>query len=177
MMHAVIPLYRLGAFLSLPLVLFLTACGTAMEVHYPSPEPDTAEVIPARFSRVVLEVGSSVPDTEEARKLMRFALEVEFLQKHKQLVQNNGDLEVSVVITGLKDVPRESRVWLGSLAGRAEMRTEIRVKGRQGKVSRFAIETLSQGATSSADFLTGKGGSTQDMVERTAAAIVAEIVP
>jgi len=148
-----------------------------MEVQYLSPEPGAAEVIPASFSQVVLEVGSSAPDSDYARKLMRFALEVEFIQRHKKLVKTGGDLQVKVDITALKDIPRKSRVWLGSLAGTAEMRTEIRVRGRQGKVSRFAVETLSQGATSPEDFLTGKGGSTQDMVERTAAAIVAEIVP
>lgn len=157
--------------LLLPLSL-LGGCGTSREVQYTGQEHD-----PVAFKTVVIKVKSEVPGTEEAEKQLNFALEVEFLYNKKQIVESGGDIEVAVVIKSLRDVPRASRVWFGSLAGSATLRAEIRVAGKKLKPFSFSVETESRGAGTTEDFLTGKGGSTQDMLERTAELIVAELIP
>ena len=85
------------------------------------------------FKTVVIKVKSEVPGTEEAEKQLNFALEVEFLYKKKLIVKSGGDIEVTVVIKSLKDVPRESRVWFGSLAGSATLLAEVKGCGEKIK--------------------------------------------
>ncbi|MFZ1536017.1 MAG: hypothetical protein WAT23_01320 [Chromatiaceae bacterium] len=167
-------LLTLGLFLSLCL---LGGCGTTREVQYTGPQADGWDHKPVDFKTVVIAVKSEVPETEEAKKQLIFALEVEFRYKKKSVVKSGGDIEVTVVIQSLNDVPRESRVWLGSLAGSATLHADVRIKGKTIKPFSFAVETISRGAETTDDFLTGKGGSTQDMLERTAELIVAELIP
>lgn len=167
-------LITLGLILSLCL---LGGCGTSREVQYTNQGVDGWEHDPLAFNTVAIKVKSEVPGTEEAEKQLNFALEVEFLYKKKKIVASGGDIEVAVVIKSLEDVPRASRVWLGSLAGSATLRAEVRVAGKRKKPFTFSVETVSRGAGTTEDFLTGKGGSTQDMVERTAELIVAELIP
>ena len=160
----------------LPLCL-LGGCGTSREVQYTNQGVDGWEHDPVAFNTVAINVKSEVPGTEEAEKQLNFALEVEFLYKKKKIVASGGDIQVAVVIKSLEDVPRASRVWLGSLAGSATLRAEVRVAGKRTKPFTFSVETVTRGAGTTEDFLTGKGGSTQDMVERTAELIVAELIP
>ena len=162
--------------LLLPLCL-LGGCGTSREVQYTDHRAEGWEHNPRAFKTVVINVKSEVPGAEEAEKQLNFAMEVEFLYKNKLIVKSGGDIEVTVVIKSLKDVPRESRVWFGSLAGSATLLADVRVVGKKSKPFSFAVETVSRGAGTTEDFLTGKGGSTQDMLERTAEVIVAELVP
>ena len=162
--------------LLLPLCL-LGGCGTSREVQYTDHREEGWEHIPLVFKTVVIKVKSEVLGAEEAEKQLNFAMEVEFLYKNKLIVKSGGDIEVTVVIKSLKDVPRESRVWFGSLAGSATLLAGVRVVGKKSKPFSFAVETVSRGAGTTEDFLTGKGGSTQDMLERTAEVIVAELVP
>jgi hypothetical protein len=164
--------------ISLLLLLFLLGgCGTTMEVQYPVNQDASEAHQPAVFKSVTIKVKSEVPETEEAEKQLNFAMEVELLYKKKKIVKSGGDIILAVVIKSLRDVPRESRVWFGSLAGNAEMRTDVTVKGGGLPPRLFTVETTTRGAASTDDFLTGKGGSTQDMLERTAQAIVEELIP
>ena len=152
----------------------LTSCGTQVEVWEGS-EHEVARKALA-FSTLVLEVGSDLPGTEEAVTSLAFALETEFLYRHKRVVPASGDIRVLVKIRHLKDVPRETRVWLGSLAGSAELRAEIQVTGPRTKPFTFSIEAQSRGATTTDDFLSGKGGSTEELTQRAAAIIVGELL-
>ena len=151
-----------------------TACGTQVEVWQGS-EHETARQALA-FSTLVLAVSSDLPGAEEAVTSLAFALETEFLYRHKRVVPQGGDLRVAVKIRHLKDVPRETRVWLGSLAGSSELRADIRVTGPWIKPFTFSIEAQSRGATTTEDFLSGKGGSTEDLTQRAAAIIVGELL-
>lgn len=169
------PLSSIILSLLLPLCL-LGGCGTSREVQYSDPRVDGWERQPLVFKSVVINIKSEVPGTEQAEKQLKFSLEVEFLYRKKLIVKSGGDIEVVVVIKSLQDVPRESRVWLGSLAGSATLLAEVRVAGKKAKPFTFTVETISRGAGTTDDFLTGKGGSTQDMLERTAELIVAELV-
>ena len=170
------PLWLIILSLLLPLCL-LGGCGTSREVQYSDPRVDGWERQSLAFKLVVINVKSEVPGTEEAEKQLNFSLEVEFRYKKKLIAKSGGDIAVAVVIKSLKDVPRESRVWFGSLAGSATLLAEVRVTGKKSKPFSFTVETVSRGAGTTDDFLTGKGGSTQDMLERTAEVIVAELVP
>jgi len=159
----------------IPLICLLGGCGTTREVQYTGTQAKGWDHNPVAFKTVVITVKSEVPGIEEAIKQLTFALEVEFLYKKKSIVKSDGDIEVAVFIKSLKEVPRESRVWLGSLAGSATVHAVVDVRGKHIKPFSFAIETISRGAGTTDDFLTGKGGSTQDMLERTAELIVGEL--
>jgi len=159
------------------LFLVLSGCGTSLEVHYEGSDQAGWEPPSYRFKTLSLAVHSDVPDIEQAIKQLEFALEVEFAARRKRILPSGADLQVTVDIQSLTDVQRETRVFLGSLAGQARMRSRIRVTTPGKAPFVFAIETVSSGADTTEDFLSGKGGSTQDMVERTALGIVEELVP
>lgn len=156
------------------LLALLVGCGTQVEVWQGS-EHETARQALA-FSTLDLAVSSELPGTEEAIISLAFALETEFLYRQKRVVPAGGDIRVAVKISHLKDVPRETRVWLGSLAGSAELRADIRVTGPRTKPFTFSIEAQSRGATTTEDFLSGKGGSTEELTHRAAAIIVGELL-
>lgn len=169
------PVLRLPLAALLFLVLgFLGGCGTQVEV-WEGEGHDTSRGT-LSFQTLVLEVNSDLPGVEEAVKALDFALGTEFLYRHKRVVKSGGDIRVAVKIRHFKEVARESRVWLGSLAGSAELMADVRVTGRQVKPFTFSIEARSHGASTREDFLTGKGGSTEDLTQRVAAIIVGELV-
>ena len=156
------------------LLALLGGCGTQVEVWQGNGHEAARQAL--AFSTLVLAVNSEVPGAEEAITSLAFALETEFLYRQKRVVPRGGDIWVAVKISHLKDVPRETRVWLGSLAGSAELRADIRVTGPRIKPFTFSIEAQSRGATTTEDFLSGKGGSTEELTQRAAAIIVGELL-
>ena len=156
------------------LLALLAGCGTQVEVWQGNGHEAARQAL--AFSTLVLAVSSDLPGAEEAVTSLAFALETELLYRQKRLVPRGGDIRLAVRISHLKDVPRETRVWLGSLAGSAELRADIRVTGPRIKPFTFSIEAQSRGATTTEDFLSGKGGSTEELTQRAAAIIVGELL-
>ena len=157
------------------LVFQVLGCGTTTAIHSNN-NPASAKTPKLVFKTLVLEVKTVVPESDEEARLLDRFLSTEFMLKRKQLVDTNGDVQVVAVITRLEKVSQTSRLWWGSLAGSARLRVDVTVTGWGSGVMNFTLDTEAQGAASTGDWWSGLGGSTEDMLQRSAVKIVSEIL-
>jgi len=154
----------------------LTGCGTTTDVTQNNIRGSNSRTKDLIFKTVSLHVSSEVSNNEIATELLDRSIGNELLLKRKQLVDKNGDIDLIVVIEDFKGVSKDARVWLGSLAGSSLLRAKIIVKQNNSTVHQFVLDTEGKGASNTADWWSGEGGSTEDMLQKSAEKIIAEII-
>lgn len=156
-------------------LIFLLACGTT-SVIVPTSGLVSVETLPKiAFTSIQIEIKTEVADSEQEVQLLKEFLVKEFQNRGKIIVESRADAKMVATIIHLKKVPKTKRLWWGSLAGKAEAKIDIVFILNNDKAY-FTIDTGSAGASSAGDWLSGYGGSTEDMLERSAERIVAEIL-
>jgi hypothetical protein len=123
-----------------------------------------------------VKVRTEVVETAEEAKLLENYLHEQLVAKNKKVVESDPDAEMVAVIKQLKKVSRAARLWWGSLTGSAEIRVDVSVKTKKSEPAQFIVDTEAKGASSAGDWLTGYGGSTEELLQRTSAAIVDELL-
>jgi hypothetical protein len=168
---------KLDSYLSLAVLLaLLTGCGTTTDVTQLDSQGSASRKNNLVFKTVVLRVISEVPNNEIATEMLDRNIGNELLLKRKQLVDSNGDVEVIVVIKDFQGVSKDARLWLASLAGNSRLRANITVKQQNEIIHQFVLDTEGKGASNTADWWSGEGGSTEDMLQKSAQRIIAEII-
>ena len=156
------------------LVFGLVGCGTTSTIK-PEGTLKSMEAIPKlAFNSIKIEVKTEVQDSaEEAQQLKEFLVK-EFKARNKEIKDFGSDAEMLVVIKHLKKVSRGSRLWWGSLAGKAEVKLDVLLTNNIQSIN-FSVDTTSAGASSVGGWLSGYGGATEDALERTASKIAVEV--
>lgn len=158
------------------LIFGLISCGTTSTIK-PSGSLESLKNLPKlSFNSIKIDVKTEVEDSMWEVHLLKDFLADEFKAKNIEIKDSEADAEMVVVMKHLKNVSRGSRLWWGSLAGKAELRVDVTITTQNTAPVSFSVDTSSRGASSAGDWLSGYGGSTEDALERTAAKIVDEIL-
>jgi hypothetical protein len=126
-----------------------------------------------KFQSVSLEVKSKSPESKTEAQLLDRYLANEFLLRRKQLVTERADITVTATIEEFTGISQTARLWLGSLAGQGVVRVRVEVTGSGLSAPLvFVVDSRAAGASSTGDWWSGYGGSTEDLLERTAKEII-----
>lgn len=113
---------------------------------------------------------------DDELRLLDRALAQEFLLRRKQVVES-GDIKLVATVEQFEGVSQTARLWFGSLAGAAVLRVKVVITGANlSEPMSFVIDTQASGASSTGDWWTGHGGSTEDLLQRAAREIVDHIL-
>ncbi len=158
-------------FVLIVIAFLMSACGTTINLKPIEKSIPDKEFPKMFFTSIAIEVKTEVEDCREEIQMFKKFLTNEFKERKITVVESETDTKMMVVIKHLKRVSKTGRFFWGSLAGSAELKAEIIITKDISTLS-FFIDTSSQGASGVGDFLTGYGGSTDDLLNRTAKKIV-----
>lgn len=160
--------------LSLFFVL-LNGCGTTTDIKREAPRELSPVRTDMEFMSITVQVISEVADTGSEVKFLENQLREQLINRQKTVVDSDADAEMFVVIKHLKKVSKGARLWWGSLAGKAEIRVNVTMTGKTVPPLNFTVDSEATGASSAGDWFSGYGGSTEDLLQRTATAIISEL--
>jgi len=153
----------------------IAGCGTTVNVK-PEGSMSGKEIPKLSFASIAIEVKTEVEDSQDAVKMFKESLANEFKERNITVVDNGADAKMVVEIKHLKKVSKTSRFFWGSLSGSAELKAKITITVKNSKSLNFSIDSSARGASGLGDFMTGYGGSTDDLLNRGAKKIIEEIL-
>jgi len=167
------PIHLLSAVLTASVLMLSAACGTTTSVaNYQKPLAKKP-----KFQSVGLKVNTQLAGKEEETRLLDRFVANELLLRRKQLLESGADINVVVTIEHLDGVSQTARLWLGGFAGDGTVRVKVVVTG--GDLPDpvvFSIDSRTTGASTSDEWWTGYGGTTQDLLQRAAKVIVDQLL-
>lgn len=166
---------KIAFFMLIVAAFLLSACGTTVNVKPTDGSLPSEESLKLSFASVAIEVKTEVEDSQEEAQMFKDFLANEFKERNITVAESGTDAKMMVIIKHLKKVSKTSRFFWGSLAGSAEIKADIAIKTKTANSS-FFVNASARGASGFSDYMSAYGGSTEDLLNRTAKKIAEKIL-